>query len=110
MKIIHTKEPVASADIKAFLERELPPQFKLQRHADIDLTFTETPNGLQISQPDLYEDWLFTIELVNPEEIHITKSEHYTDDVNVLTLEDIMNNLFLKFPGRNNIDQIAEGS
>ncbi len=110
MKIIHTKEPVAAADIKQFLERELPPQFKLQRHSDIDLTFTESPTGLQISQPDLYEDWLFTIELVSPEEIHITKSEHYTDDVNVLTLEDIMNNLFLTFPGRQNIDQIAEES
>jgi hypothetical protein len=110
MKIVRTKSPVSPTQIKQYLESELPPLFKEQRHADIDFTFMESANELQIRQPELYEDFLFKIEFVGDTELHITKSEHYTDDVNVLTLEDIINNLLLKFPGRDNIDLIAEGS
>jgi hypothetical protein len=110
MKIIHTKSPVSAEELKTFLENKLPPLFKKQRQADINFVFTETPNGVHITQPDMYEDFLFKIELVTDEEMHVTKSEHYTDDVNVLTLEDILNNLFMEFPGRDNIEDIAEQS
>jgi hypothetical protein len=110
MKIIHTKGPVNAGELRTFLENNLPPLFKKQRQTDIDFVFTETPNGIQITQPDLYEDFLFKIELVTNEELHVTKSEHYTDDVNVLTLEDILNNLFMEYPGRDNIQNIEEES
>lgn len=110
MKIIHTKSPVKAEELRTFLENELPPLFKKQRHADIDFVFTQTPDGVEISQPNLYEDFLFRIVLINDTEMHVTKSEHYTDDVNVLTMEDILNNLYMKFPGRDNIDNIGEES
>ena len=110
MKIIHTNGPVNAGELKSFLENNLNALFKKQRHADIDFTFTLTPDGVQIIQPDLYEDFLFKLDIVNPNELHVTKSEHYTDDVNVLTLEDIMNNLFMEYPGRDKIDYIGEES
>jgi methionine synthase II (cobalamin-independent) len=110
MKIIHTKGPVKAEELKVFLEEKISVLFKKQRQADIDFVFTQTGNGIQITQPDMYEDFLFKIEVVNDTELHITKSEHYTDDVNVLTLEDIMNNLFMEYPGRDNIDSIEEQS
>jgi hypothetical protein len=110
MKIIHTKSPVNIHELKVFLQERLSPLFKKQRMEDIDFVFTETGNGMQITQPDMYEDFLFNIERVGDTELHVTKSEHYTDDVNVLTLEDIMNNLFMEYPGRDNIANIAEES
>jgi len=110
MKIIHTKGPVNAEELKSFLETELPPLFKKQRQADIDFVYSLSPEGIEISQPDMYEDFLFRIDLVNQQELHVTKSEHYTDDVNVLTMEDILNNLFMKYPGRDNIENIEEES
>ena len=110
MKIIHTKGPVNAQDLKSFLESKLPPLFKKQRQADIDFVYTLSRDGVEIAQPDMYEDFLFRIAVVNDQELHVTKSEHYTDDVNVLTIEDIMNNLFLEYPGRDNIESIEEES
>jgi hypothetical protein len=110
MKIIHTKSPVNAQDLKSFLETKLPPLFKQQRQADIDFTYTLTQDGLEIAQPEMYEDFLFRIAIVNNQELYVTKSEHYTDDVNVLTLEDILNNLYMEYPGRDNIQDIEEES
>ena len=110
MKIIHTNGSVKAEQLKAYLEDKLPPLFKKQRQADIDFVYTLTNNGVQITQPDMYEDFLFNIDIVNGTELHVTKSEHYTDDVNVLTIEDILNNLYMEFPGRDNIDYIGEES
>ncbi|MFD1257184.1 hypothetical protein ACFQ3S_10280 [Mucilaginibacter terrae] len=108
MKIIQTKVPVNANELKNFLEEKLSPLFKEQRQADIDFVFTQTPGGVQITQPDLYEDFLFQIDVVTDTELHVTKSEHYTDDVNVLTLENIINNLFMDYPGRNNVIHTAK--
>lgn len=110
MKIIHTQGTVNAEDLKSFLETRLPALFKKQRQADIDFVYTLSANGIEIAQPDMYEDFLFRIAIVNNQELHVTKSEHYTDDVNVLTIEDIMNNLFMEYPGRDNIDSIEEES
>jgi hypothetical protein len=110
MKIIHTKSPVNTEELKDFLQERLGPLFKKQRQEDIDFVFTNTGNGIQITQPDMYEDFLFKIDQVSDTELHVTKSEHYTDDVNILTLEDILNNLFMEYPGRDNIRDIGEES
>jgi len=110
MKIIHTKGPINATDLKSFLETQLPPLFKKQRQADIDFIYPLNENGVEITQPEMYEDFLFRITIEGDQEIHVTKSEHYTDDVNVLTLEDILNNLFMEYPGRDNIEVIEEES
>ena len=108
MKIIYTKVPVNANELKTFLEEKLSPLFKEQRQADIDFVFTQTRDGVQITQPDLYEDFLFQIDVVNDTELHVTKSEHYVDDVNVLTLENIINNLFSDYPRRDNVIHTAK--
>ena len=108
MKIVNTKVAITANELKDFLEEKLSPMFKEQRQADIDFVFTQTNNGVQISQPDMYEDFLFQIDVVTDTELHITKSEHYTDDVNVLTLENIINNLFMDYPGRIDITHTAK--
>ncbi|MVN90226.1 hypothetical protein [Mucilaginibacter aquatilis] len=110
MKIVHTTAPVNVEDLKSFLENDLNTKFKEHRHLDVDLKVVLSGNSLDISIPDLYDDFLFRIEAVNNDELHIIKSEHYTDDVNVLTIEEIMNNLMLDYPGRDNIDYVGEKS
>jgi hypothetical protein len=110
MKIIHTQAPINAEDLKSFLENKLPALLKKQRQADIDFVYTLSSDGIEITQPAMYEDFLFRIAIVNEQELHVTKSEHYTDDVNVLTMEDIMNNLFMEYPGRDNIESIEEES
>lgn len=110
MKIVHTTAPVNAEDLRLFLENNLNSLFKKHRHADIDLAFTLDNDSLQISIPHLYDDFLFNIDVVNGNELHINKSEHYTGDVNALTIEDILNNLLLDYPGRENIEYIAEES
>ncbi len=108
MKIVHTSEPVKTNELRDFLEKSLPPLFKEQRQADIDFVFTPTGNGIQITQPDMYDDFLFQIDVANETELHVTKSEHYVNDVNLLTLENIINNLFSDYPGRVDITHTAK--
>lgn len=108
MKIIHTNNPVNAEELKTFLQNKLSPLFKKQRQADIDFVYTITGNGVEITQPDMYEGFLFRIDVVNENELQIIKSEHYVDDVNLLTIESIMNDVFMDYPGRNQIDYTSE--
>jgi len=110
MKIICTIDPVNVDELNAFLQKDINTLFKERRQKDINLILEKNAAGIQMTCPALYESFLFDIQVINGTEIHIIKSEHYTDDVNVLTLEDIINNLMLSYPGRDNIDHIAEES
>ncbi|WP_158829463.1 hypothetical protein [Mucilaginibacter lacusdianchii] len=109
MKIIETKTPVNLAELTAFLSSKLVPAFKERRQTDIGLQVTQNGNTVTVAAPNLYDSFLFQIEDLGTE-LHIIKSEHYTDDVNVLTLEDILNSTLLEYPGRDNINFIAEES
>ena len=104
MKIINTNSPVNAEQLKTYLHNQLSPLFKMRRQADIEFIYTATQNAVEISQPDIYEGFLFRIDVVNENELHITKSEHYVDDVNLLTIESIMNDIFTDYPGRDQID------
>lgn len=110
MKIVHTTASINVQHLKAFLENNLNAKFKEHRHLDTDLAFALNDKSIQITLPGLYEDFLFRIDVLGDDELHIVKSEHYTDDVNVLTIEEIMNNLLLDYPGRDNIDYVGEES
>jgi hypothetical protein len=110
MKIIHTKTPVSADEFQAYLAEKLNPLFQKQRQLDMEFEFIKQGDTINIVKTDLYDGFLFSMQKANDTEWHITKSEHYTDDVNVLTLEDILNNLYLEFPGRDNIDLIEERS
>lgn len=109
MKIINTTRPVSVHELKEFLDEKLNPLFKKQRQLDLEFDIEELGDTVEIQKVALYDGFLFKIE-IHGNQIHVIKSEHYTDDVNVLTLEDIMNNLFMKFPGRGEINYIGEGS
>ena len=109
MKIIHTDKAVTPAEYTEYLKNKLNLLFKERRHLDIDFDINDTADAIEIAYPKLYEGFLFRFAFKD-NEIDVIKSEHYTDDINVLTLEDILNNLYMEFPGRDNISQIAEGS
>lgn len=110
MKIIHTEEPVKPAELKAFLQQKLNPAFERHRRMAMNFEIVQNDDTIEILKPDLYEGFLFRIEIINGTELHVTKSEHYTDDVNELTLEEILNELFFEYPGRDNIDYIGDRS
>jgi hypothetical protein len=109
MKIIETKTPVNLSELTTYLTQKLAPAFRERLQTDIGLQVTQSSNSVTIAAPSLYDSFLFRIDDLGTE-LHIIKSEHYTDDVNVLTLEDILNGLMLEYPGRDNISFVAEGS
>jgi hypothetical protein len=109
MKIINTDRPVKIDDYADYLDQKLNALFKLRRKKDLSFEIKKMGNAIEILQPALYDGFLFRLEFKG-NEIDVIKSEHYTDDVNVLTLEDILNNLYFEFPGRNNIEIIKEHS
>lgn len=109
MKIINTRSAVNKQQLLQFLQEKINPLFKKQRQEDITFDIKETPEAIEILKPNLYDEYLFSLK-VNGNDIEISKTEHYTDDVNILTLEEIINNLLLDYPGRENIEDIQEGS
>jgi len=90
------------------LQRKLNPLFHKQKQSDINF-LTENKNGaIEISHPELYDGFLFKIE-IEGNELHITRSEHYVDDVNSLTIESILNNLFEELAGEKGVTFVLEG-
>ncbi|WDF56342.1 hypothetical protein [Mucilaginibacter sp. KACC 22063] len=109
MKIINTTRPVSLTELKQFLDEKLNPLFQKQRQLELAFDTRINDEGVEIYNTGLYDGFLFRFEIKGTE-MNVIKSEHYTDDVNVLTLEDILNNLFLEFPGRDQIKYIGEES
>lgn len=107
MKIIDTRQPVDIGHLTRFLQHHLNRDFAKQRQTDLEFSIAAKGDTVEITKPDLYEGFLFRIE-AHGSELHIIKSEDYTDDINVLTLEDIMNNLFMAYPGGGDISYIGE--
>lgn len=109
MKIIKTLSPIDKQHLLRLLQQKVNSLFRKQRQEDLSFDIKETPDSIEISKPDLYDGYLFDLR-IKEDGIEIRKTEHYTDDVNVLTLEEIINDLVLDYPGRENIDQITEKS
>ena len=109
MKIITLHTPINTDQLHSHLQK-LNPLFKEQRQSDI--TFSIERSGedtVEISQPELYaDDILFRIE-VKGTELWITRSEHYVDDVNSLTVESILNDLFDGLSDKQGTDLVLEG-
>jgi hypothetical protein len=109
MKIINTDTPVNANEYADYLRKKLLPLFKERRQVELTFDIKNTNDSIEISNTEFYDGFLFRFEFKG-NEIDVIKSEHYTDDVNMLTLEDILNNLYMEFPGRDNISLIEEGS
>jgi hypothetical protein len=93
MRIITLHQPISDDDLLAHLRKNLNAMFKQQRQEDIEFVVAEVNYAIEVIQPQLYQGALFIIE-VKGNHLHITRNEHYIDDVNVLTLNSILNSLF----------------
>ena len=108
MKIINIHRTINADELLALIELKLDRLFKEQRQTKIHFTNGIKEGAVEIYQPELYDGFLFRIE-IKGEELHITRSEHYVDDVNSLTVESILNLLFEELAGEKGTTFILEG-
>ena len=108
MKIINIHKTVTADELLALIELKLDRLFKEQRQTEIHFTAEVKDGAVEIYQPEIYEGFLFRIE-IKGDELHITRSEHYVDDVNCLTVESILNFLFEELAGEKGTTFILEG-
>ena len=108
MKTITLHTQISREDLFEHLQQRLNPLFRQQRQTDLSFTITDTPGGIQITQPELYDGVLFNIAVAGTD-LHITRSEHYVDDVNSITIESILNILFDDLSGGQGTDLVQEG-
>jgi hypothetical protein len=108
MKILNIHKTISSGELLQLIQQKLNPLFKEQRQTEIYF-IAENKNGvIEISHPALYEGFLFRIE-IKGHELWITRSEHYVDDINSLTVESILNTLFEELAGDKGITFVLEG-
>jgi hypothetical protein len=109
MKIITLHNRINTDELHNHIQQYLNPLFREQRQSDLSFNIEKTTDAIEISQPALYgEDALFKIE-IKGSELWITRSEHYADDVNSLTIESILNDLFSNVSGKPGTDLLQEG-
>jgi len=108
MKILNINKTITAADLLSLLHQKLNPLFKQHRQTNISFISKNKRGVIEISQPDLYEGFLFRIE-IKGHELHITRSEHYVDDVNSLTVESILNEIFAGLADDGKVTLVLEG-
>ena len=108
MKIITLHKPVNIDELYNHLKEKLNPAFQKQKQSEISFTITNTPSGIEISEPELYDGVLFTIT-VQDDQLWITRNEHYVDYINSITLESILNGLFEHLSDGQGTDLVQEG-
>ncbi|HEY4325629.1 MAG TPA: hypothetical protein VGN20_16655 [Mucilaginibacter sp.] len=108
MKIIDIHTVVTADVVLRLLHGKLNQLFQQQRQSDLSFTIENLNGIVEIYQPDLYEGFLFRIEIKGTE-LLITRSEHYVDDVNSLTIESILYQLFEELAGDKGITFVLEG-
>jgi len=108
MKIININTALTPRELLYHLTQRLNALFQEQRESDMVFKIEKVDEAVEISQPETYEGFLFRIE-IEGNELHITRSEHYVDDVNSLTLESILNSLFEDLAGKKGVKIMMEG-
>jgi hypothetical protein len=108
MKIINIHKIITTDQLLQLLRQKLNPLFHEQKQSDINFITENKDGGVEISQPEFYEGFLFRIAITG-DELHITRSEHYVDDVNSLTIESILNTLFEELAGEKGLTFVLEG-
>ena len=108
MKIINIHKTTSNQELVAIINQKLNALFKEQRQTEISFV-SEIKDGLvEIWEPTIYEGFLFRIE-IKGDELWITRSEHYVDDVNSLTVESILNTLFEELAKDGEVTLVLEG-
>ncbi|MBS1529687.1 MAG: hypothetical protein JSU01_05240 [Bacteroidetes bacterium] len=105
MKIITLHTRIDPAALRNHIRENLGRMFAEQRREKMHFEMSGEGNIIEISEPTLY-GFLYKIE-VNGSELDITRSEHWTDDVNSLTVESILNELIAA--GKYGSDLLQEG-
>ena len=108
MKIINVNKALTSQEILDHLTRNVNKLFHEQRQTDMSFAIEQKGDGVELSQPEVYEGFLFRIE-PHVTELWITRSEHYTDDVNSLALESILYQLIEDISGNKGDKMVIEG-
>ncbi len=108
MKIINVHKILSPTELMHLIDLKLNPLFKEQRHEEIKFTVENKDGVIEIFQPELYEGFLFRIK-IQGHELLITRSEHYVDDVNSLTVESILNELFSDLADDGKVTLVLEG-
>jgi hypothetical protein len=108
MKIININTITTNDQLSSLLQQKLNPLFHQQKQSDINFITEINDGAVEISQPEIYEGFLFRIEIKGTE-LHITRSEHYVDDVNSLTVESILNSLFEELAKDGKVTLVLEG-
>jgi hypothetical protein len=108
MKIVNIHKKITPDQLLALIELKLDRLFIEQRQQEIHFKGEIADSAVEISQPEIYEDVLFRIEVAG-EELHITRSEHYVDDVNSLTVESILNAIFADLADDGKVTLVLEG-
>jgi hypothetical protein len=108
MKILNIHKTIAPDELLHLLWEKLNPQFQEQRKSDLSFVSENKDGVIEISHPQLYEGVLYQIE-VKGHELHITRSEHYVDDVNSLTIESILNELIAELAADGEVTFVLEG-
>ncbi|MES2269233.1 MAG: hypothetical protein V4520_20885 [Bacteroidota bacterium] len=92
MKIITANRPWDTDQLTQTLQQKVNPLFMEARQMDMQFNIVKDGDTIEISQPDYYEGYLFSIK-VQGNKLYIAKSEHYVDDVNQITLQSILETL-----------------
>jgi hypothetical protein len=108
MKILDIHKTIAADDLLQLIQQKLNPLFKEQRQTEICFVSENKDGAIEISQPDIYEGFLFRIE-IKGSKLQITRSEHYVDDVNSLTVESILNEIFANLAEDGKVTLVLEG-
>jgi hypothetical protein len=108
MKIITLHKKIDIVKLYNQLCQNVNPLFRKQRLEDIQFIITKVGNVIEIAEREIYHAILYHIEVIG-EKLQITRNEHYTDDVNSLALESILNSMFEDVSGRMGTDLVLEG-
>jgi hypothetical protein len=108
MKIITLHTRVNPAELREHIRENLDRQFKEVRQTEMHFDISGEGNTIEIAEHEVYKEVLYKIE-AKGKQLHITRSEHYTDDVNSLTVESILNDLFKDLSDEYGTDLLQEG-
>jgi len=109
MKIITLHKPVNITSLYNHLSQNIDRVFQSHKPGIYNFKVEkQEENAIDISLLELYDEVLYHIES-DGNNLNITRSEHYVDDVNSLALESAMNELFDELSGRKGTDLVQEG-
>jgi hypothetical protein len=91
------------------LQAELPLKFDGKMAMLTRMSIKQTDHTIEIGLPAPYTDYLYKVH-IDGTDIEVSKSEHYTDDVNSLAMEDVLTDTIIEFVGKENIENLVPSS